>query len=73
MSHPGATEQLLTTSQVAARLGISRNTVLQRVTYGRMVPVGQLPGKTGAYLFDAEQINTMAAAAAPTEKEGAAR
>lgn len=60
MSHHGAPAQMLTTSQVAARLGISRNTVLQRVTYGRLTPTTQLPGRTGAYLFDAEQVEAAA-------------
>jgi len=69
MSHNGAPEQLLTTSQVAERLGISRNTVLQRVSYGRLTPSAQLPGRTGAFLFDAEQIEAAAEQrdAAPAE------
>lgn len=59
---------LLSTTEVARRLGIARNTVLQRVAYGHLTPVHRLPGKTGAYLFDAEQI---AAAAAERETEAA--
>lgn len=61
MSHDGASAHLLTTSQVAARLGIHRGTVLQRVTYGHLTPTTQLPGRTGAYLFDAEQVEALAA------------
>ena len=60
MSHDGASAHLLTTTQVAARLGIHRGTVLQRIAYGHLTPVAQLPGRTGAYLFDAEQIDALA-------------
>lgn len=60
MDTNGSIEQL-TTTEVAQRLGISRNTVLQRVTYGRLKPLLKLPGRTGAYLFDAEEIDKIAA------------
>lgn len=50
----------LTTSEVASRLGIARQTVLQRVHTGKLAPIGQLPGRNGALLFDAEQIDDLA-------------
>lgn len=50
----------LTTTEVAARLGIARQTVLQRVRNGKLTPIGQLPGRNGALLFDAEQIDAIA-------------
>lgn len=55
------TSDLLATGDVAARLGISRRTVLQRVATGRLTPAGKLPGPRGAYLFDAEQIDYLTA------------
>lgn len=63
------TSDLMATGDVAARLGIDRRTVLQRVASGRLTPVGKLPGARGAYLFDAEQIE--ATAAIELEGEGA--
>ena len=50
----------LTTTEVGARLGIARQTVLQRVRTGKLTPIGQLPGRNGALLFDAEQIDALA-------------
>jgi len=47
---------LLTTTQVAAALGVSRQAVLQRVETGALVPVTKLPGLTGPYLFDASDV-----------------
>jgi excisionase family DNA binding protein len=51
----------ITTTEVAELLGIARSTVRQRVDNGKLVPIGQLPGRNGAYLFDAEQIEALAA------------
>lgn len=59
----------MTTTEVASRLGIARQTVVQRVRTGKLTPIGQLPGRNGAYLFDAEQIET----AAPSRETEAAR
>ncbi|MHC9615437.1 helix-turn-helix transcriptional regulator [Corynebacterium diphtheriae] len=55
------TENLLTTKEVAARLGIAKSTVTKRVREGRITPVLRLPKAT---LFDAKQIEKLA-------KEGA--
>lgn len=49
----------LTSTEVAARLGIARQTVAQRVRTGKLTPIGQLPGRNGALLFDAEQIDAL--------------
>ena len=53
--------KLLTTTEVADRLGIARQTVAWRVAHGHMTPAQKLPGRNGAYLFDAEQIDYVAA------------
>ncbi|MGP4975834.1 helix-turn-helix transcriptional regulator [Brachybacterium tyrofermentans] len=53
--------KLLTSSEVAERLGISRQTVAWRVARGQLAPAQQLPGRSGAYLFDADQIAALAA------------
>ena len=53
----------LTTTEVAERLGIARQTVVQRVHNGKLTPIGQLPGRNGTFLFDAEQIDAMTAEA----------
>lgn len=65
--------RLMPTSEVAKCLGISRQTVSWRVARGYLTPVQRLTGPSGAFLFDAEQIEALAADAAPTTtKEGAA-
>lgn len=56
------TSTLLSTGQVAKRLGIDRRTVLQRVGTGRLVPAQKLDGPNGAFLFDAEQVDELVAA-----------
>lgn len=53
--------QLLTSTEVAERLGIARQTVAWRVARDQLTPVQKLPGRNGAYLFDAEQIEALAA------------
>lgn len=50
---------LLTTREVAERLGIAMCTVTWRVRTGRMTAVHQLPG-SGSYLFDAKEIEEIA-------------
>ena len=52
MSEP----ELLTSFEVANRLGVSRMTVLRWVDSGYLQAVTRLPGKTGAWLFSAEEI-----------------
>ena len=50
----------MTTAQAAEALGITRRAVVARVERGALVPALRLPGRTGAYLFDAEQIERAA-------------
>lgn len=47
---------LLTTAQLARRLGVVRWTICRAVAEGRLVPVVKLPGVNGAYLFDASAV-----------------
>lgn len=50
----------LTTAQVAARLGSHPRHVLRLVDRGALEPTAKLPGKTGAYLFDAADVALIA-------------
>ena len=57
--------QLLTSPQVASRLGVSIRTVHRLADSGALMPALKLPGPTGAYLFrpdDVEQIERARAA-----------
>jgi excisionase family DNA binding protein len=47
---------LLTASQVAELLGVSLRTVQHRAQLGQLPYVQKLPGKTGAFLFDSDDI-----------------
>ena len=49
-------EELLTTAELAARLGVSPSAISRRVAAGTLKPVRKMPGKRGAFLFDASQI-----------------
>jgi excisionase family DNA binding protein len=51
---------LLTTRQAAERLGVDRGTVSRAAAAGRLPAAGKLPGRTGAYLFDAAVIDDAA-------------
>lgn len=48
--------ELLTTNQVARRLGLCRWTVCRAVQEGDLVPALKLPGRNGAYLFEADAV-----------------
>lgn len=52
---------LITTAQAAAQLGIERSTLSRWVAAGRITPAMQLPGPTGAMLFDPVAIDRLAA------------
>ena len=52
---------LVSTHNAAEQLGISRRTLLDRVAQGKITPAHRMPGRTGALLFDAEQIDRLAA------------
>jgi excisionase family DNA binding protein len=48
--------ELLTSPQVALRLGCSTRTVHRLVTSNTLTPAHQLPGPNGAFLFDAADV-----------------
>ena len=52
----------LSTSELAEARGVTVKTVLRWVAAGKLTPAMKLPGKTGAYLFDAAEAETEAAA-----------
>lgn len=54
-----ATTQTLTVGEVARLYGISRRTIGRHIAAGDLVPVMKLPGRTGSYLLDAEQVVTI--------------
>ena len=51
--------ELLTTSEVADKLGVDRSWVTRLVASGRLVPAMRLPGRTGALLFDPADVDAM--------------
>lgn len=58
------TKPLLTTTDVAAQLGVSVRTIHRMAKAGTLPYVVKVPGETGAYLFDPAVIDA--------RKEGAA-
>lgn len=48
--------QLIGATTVAQMLGIDRSTVSKMVKDGRLCPLAQLDGSTGAYVFDRSDI-----------------
>ena len=58
MSNP----RLIATREASALLGVTTRTVARWVDEGTLTPVAQAPGPRGAYLFDAEQVEALAAA-----------
>ncbi|NQW90267.1 hypothetical protein HQQ88_08165 [Curtobacterium sp. VKM Ac-2861] len=54
------TNELVTTSEVAAALGITRQAVLQRVNAGTLRPIYKSPARTGGYLFSAPDVFCLA-------------
>lgn len=51
--------QLLTTAQVAERLGKTPRTVQRMVAAGVLIPFATLPGKTGAHLFKPDDVERL--------------
>lgn len=47
---------LLPSKTVCERLNIDRSTLSRWVATGKIVTATQLPGKTGAFLFDAAEV-----------------
>lgn len=58
-----AATHLLSSSEVAARLGVSRATIINRIDAGTITPAGMVGarGKRGTYVFTAEDVDRMAA------------
>jgi excisionase family DNA binding protein len=54
------TPRLLTTKQVADRLGVDPRTVHRMADDGRLPCVAKLEGSTGAYVFDPDVIDGVA-------------
>ncbi|MBN9326556.1 hypothetical protein [Cellulomonas sp. 73-145] len=50
----------LTMAEVVAKFGGSRKRVRLLMSRGVLTPVQKLPGKTGAYLFDRDAVETLA-------------
>lgn len=57
MSNP----RLIATREASVLLGVHKRTVARWVDDGTLTPAAQAPGPRGAYLFDAEQIDALAA------------
>lgn len=53
--------KLIGSAEVAEILGIDRSVVLRRVVSGRITPAQKLPAATGAYLFDRDYVEQLAA------------
>lgn len=64
---------LLSTAEVASKLGVTPQTVARRVRSGDLLPVGKGAGVRGPYMFDAARIEALAAgtAAAPAVRTDA--
>jgi predicted site-specific integrase-resolvase len=56
-----STPALLSTVETADRLQVDRSTLSRWVQLGRITPAMKLPGLTGSYLFDPEEIDRVAA------------
>jgi len=56
-------DELLTTAQVAERVGKNVRTIGRWVEAGRLTPAHRLPGKTGALLFKSADVDELAKAA----------
>lgn len=50
------TTEFLPSVDVCRDLNIDRSTLTRWVQAGRIVPVGKLPGRTGAYLFAPAEV-----------------
>ena len=49
------------TAEAAQRLGVDVSTISRWVASGRLKPLFRLPAKTGAMVFDAEEVDRLAA------------
>lgn len=57
-----STHRLITTREAAELLRVTPRTIARQVAGGKLVPLEKLPGRNGAYLFDGEKIDALAAA-----------
>lgn len=55
---------LINAEQAAERLGISKSTLLRRTRTGQVPAATKLPGRTGAFVYDEDTIDDLAAEAA---------
>lgn len=53
--------ELLTSAQAADRLGVSQRYVSKLVKQGVIDPLHKNPGRTGAYMFKAEEVEALKA------------
>jgi len=56
-----SSEQLLTSTQAGAELGISGRTVQRMVEAGTLKPAHRLPGRNGAHLFTRSYVEALVA------------
>jgi predicted DNA-binding transcriptional regulator AlpA len=56
LRHMPSPQKLISTSEVAALLGIDPRTVQRRAESGDIPTAGKLPGATGAYLFNEADV-----------------
>ena len=61
---PTEGDRLRSTAEACVALGVHRSTLTRWVAEGLIKPAVTMPGRTGAYLFDADEI---ARVARPTE------
>ena len=52
---------LIGTTEAAQRCGVNRATFFRWVQLGKIEPSAQMPGKTGAYLFNPDDVDRLAA------------
>ena len=55
------TGDTMSAEQAAQRLGCSGRTIRRMVTRGELEPLLKMPGETGAYVFEAAEIERAAA------------
>jgi excisionase family DNA binding protein len=54
-------DNLIATLEAAQLLGVSVRTVHRMVAQGHLTPAAKVPGRTGAYLFAADDVHAFAA------------
>lgn len=53
-------QDLITSADVAQKIGVHVTTVARWVAAGSLRPAMKLPGETGAYLFDRAEVEQLA-------------